>query len=201
MKLFGENAINVIAEHGTAIYFPEFISANESKRLFDAFGKTIPWQHDVVKMYGKTIVTKRKVAWYGVPGLKYRYSGIDRYALPFFDELNVLRESASRFMNEDYNSCLLNYYHSGLEGMSWHSDDEKEMDRSSGIFSISLGDARLFSFKAKASGNTINVLLENGSALYMDFTCQQYWKHALPVTKKSRFPRINLTFRKINAGE
>ena len=96
-----------------------------------------------------------------------------------------------------YNACLLNLYHNGDESMGWHSDDEKEIIAESSIASLSLGAERKFSFKHKATKETISVLLENGSLLEMKGAIQKNWWHALPKSKKVIAPRINLTFRQM----
>jgi alkylated DNA repair dioxygenase AlkB len=40
---------------------------------------------------------------------------------------------------QKFNSCLLNLYHDGNEGMGWHSDDEKSIEDNSSIASVSFG--------------------------------------------------------------
>ena len=94
-----------------------------------------------------------------------------------------------------FNSCLLNLYHSGDEGMSWHSDDEKDLEENSAIASLSLGAERKFSFRHKQSKETVALMLEHGSLLVMKDITQTHWHHQLPKTKKVTQPRINLTFR------
>ena len=98
---------------------------------------------------------------------------------------------------ERYNSCLLNLYHSGEEGMSWHSDGEKMLKKDGAIASLTLGAARKFSFKHKERKQKVDILLESGSLLIMKCTTQTHWLHRLPPTKKVHSPRINLTFRTI----
>jgi predicted AAA+ superfamily ATPase len=48
---------------------------------------------------------------------------------------------------EKFNSCLLNLYHNGDEGMSWHSDAEKDLKKDWAIGSLSFGAERKFAFK------------------------------------------------------
>lgn len=98
---------------------------------------------------------------------------------------------------ETYNSCLLNLYHVGEEGMGWHSDDEKELKKDGAIASLSFGAERKFQFKHKKTGDQVDVFLEHGSMLLMKGTVQTHWLHRLPPTKKVLKPRINLTFRTI----
>ncbi|MDQ6667858.1 MAG: alpha-ketoglutarate-dependent dioxygenase AlkB, partial [Thermoproteota archaeon] len=96
-----------------------------------------------------------------------------------------------------FNSCLLNLYHNGDEGIAWHSDDEKPLGENSIIASLSFGAERKFSFKHKQTKQTISVVLEHGSLLIMKDATQTNWVHSLPKSKKITRPRINLTFRTI----
>ena len=98
---------------------------------------------------------------------------------------------------ETYNSCLLNLYHSGDEGMAWHSDAEKDLKQHGAIGSVSFGAERKFMFKHKETKETVSVVLQHGSLLVMKDTTQSHWLHRLPPTKLVSKPRINLTFRTI----
>ncbi|MEY3419144.1 MAG: hypothetical protein RJA46_915, partial [Pseudomonadota bacterium] len=53
-----------------------------------------------------------------------------------------MKQQLERRTGHAYNSCLLNLYHNGDEGMGWHSDDEKELDSTAPITSVSLGARR-----------------------------------------------------------
>jgi alkylated DNA repair dioxygenase AlkB len=96
-----------------------------------------------------------------------------------------------------FNSCLLNLYHDGNEGMGWHSDDEKSIEKNSTIASLSFGAERKFSFKHKQTKQTISLVLEHGSLLMMKDATQTNWLHSLPKSEKVIGSRINLTFRKM----
>ena len=98
---------------------------------------------------------------------------------------------------ETFNSCLVNLYHDGSEGMAWHSDGEKDLKKDGAIGSLSFGAERKFAFKHKQSKETILIVLEHGSLLIMKDTTQTNWLHRLPPTKRINKPRINLTFRTI----
>jgi len=143
------------------------------------------------------IVTKRKIAWYGDTDLKYTYSNITRTALPWTPELLALKRITEERTKEKFNSCLLNLYHSGNEGMSWHSDDEKDLKEDGAIASLSFGEERKFSFKHKETKEKVSLTLENGSLLIMKGATQEFWLHSLPPSKLIIYPRINLTFRTI----
>lgn len=98
---------------------------------------------------------------------------------------------------ELFNSCLLNLYHSGEEGMAWHSDAEKDLKRNGAIASVSFGAQRKFVFKHKQNKETVSIVLEHGSLLVMKGPTQTNWLHRLPPTKLVTKPRVNLTFRTI----
>ena len=112
-------------------------------------------------------------------------------------DLLQMKHKIEQLTGHTYNSCLLNLYHSGAEGMGWHSDDEKELDARAPIASVSLGAQRKFAFRHKQDKTTSSLFLENGSLLIMHPPIQEHWHHSLLKTKTVTDPRINLTFRKI----
>jgi len=158
---------------------------------------SIAWENDRANMFGKIIITKRKVAWYGDQAYSYTYSKVTKTALPWTEELKEIKSLVELKAEEKFNSCLMNLYHSGDEGMAWHSDGEKDLKKNGAIASLSLGAVRKFSFKHKTSKERVDITLEAGSLLIMKGRTQEHWLHRLPPTKKVNTARINLTFRTI----
>lgn len=189
--------INLLFGKGEAYYFGKLLNSRKTSHYFTRLMDTIDWQQDEVIIFGKRIVTKRMTGWYGEREFDYTYSKITRKAQLWTPELAELRDLVEKKTGLEFNSCLLNLYQSGEEGMSWHSDAEAELGKEPAIASLSLGAERRFVLKNKASGDKVTVELENGSLLLMKGQTQQYWLHSLPKTKKVKEPRINLTFRKI----
>lgn len=199
--LFGHSSspeCNLLPYDGAVYYFGKVISNDVADEYFQKFMLDIAWQHDEVNIYGKKILTKRKVAWYGSRPFTYTYSQSTKLALPWTSSLARLKALIEAVSHESFNSCLLNLYHTGEEGMAWHSDAEKELKKHGAIASVSLGAERKFCFKHKRSGEVITQFLESGSLLIMTKETQDHWLHRLPPTKKITQPRINLTFRTIN---
>jgi alkylated DNA repair dioxygenase AlkB len=159
--------------------------------------ETIEWRNDEAHIFGKKIITKRKVAWYGDKPYEYTYSNTTKYALPWTQELLELKTMAENETGQSFNSCLLNLYHNGDEGMAWHSDGEKDLKKDGAIGSLSFGAERKFAFKHKESKEKVVLLLEHGSLLVMKGTTQTHWLHRLPPDRKTITPRVNLTFRTI----
>lgn len=182
---------------GSVLYHGQVIPAAQADRHYRDLLSDIEWQHDEAIIYGKHIITKRKVAWYADNPFRYTYSKTTKVAKPWTPLLQALKYLAEQHCNTSFNSCLLNLYHDGAEGMAWHSDAEKELEVNGTIASISLGAERKFSFKHKTSKETRSIQLEHGSLLVMQGETQSHWLHSLPTTKKVNSPRINLTFRQI----
>ena len=200
MELFdfpSDPSVNLLPGEGIVNYYGKLMSASEANAMAQALLDRIEWRNDEAVIYGKRIITKRKVAWYGEEAFSYTYSNTTKTALPWTPELLFLKNLAEKHSGETYNSCLLNLYHDGSEGMAWHSDGEKDLRKNGAIGSLSFGAERKFCFKHKQSGEKIDIFLEAGSLLVMKGETQTHWLHRLPPTTKVHQPRINLTFRTI----
>jgi len=201
MKLFDievDSSKNLLPKDGTVNYYGKLFSEQEANYYLDSLFNSIKWKNDEAVIYGKLIITKRKVAWYGDKDFEYTYSNTTKTALPWTKELLELKAIIELKTGETFNSCLLNLYHNGDEGMAWHSDAEKDLKKNGAIASLSFGAERKFSFKHKQDKATIvSLTLEHGSLLVMKDITQTNWLHRLPPTKKVSKPRVNLTFRTI----
>ncbi len=188
--------------------------------LYQLLLTTLPWQADVVTLFGKTHVTKRQIVWMGDAGLSYRYAGHTHHAngwqpLVFHvkqiieDRIRVIdldNDASQNQIKEDkqpyFNACLLNYYPSGSEGMGYHADDEKELGDQPLIATLSLGVTRKMLFRHKAanhknSSDKVDLYLSSGQLIVMAGVTQQYWKHGIAKTTKVNRGRISLTFRRM----
>jgi alkylated DNA repair dioxygenase AlkB len=198
MNLFeNETTPNLLPGDGVVHYYGKVLPHLEANHYLDRLLTTIAWKNDEAIIFGKHFITKRKAAWYGDAKYLYTYSNTTKQALAWTKELLELRAVVEGITGTKFNSCLLNLYHDGDEGMAWHSDDESSLGRNTTIASLSFGAVRKFSFKHKENGGTISVLLENGSLLVMKDATQRHWLHCLPKSKKVTRPRVNLTFRTI----
>jgi alkylated DNA repair dioxygenase AlkB len=198
MDLFGHDpAANLLPCDGIVRCFGAVLNETEAEKCFTSLRDSTPWRHDEVVIFGKRIVTAREVAWYADDGISYRYSGTTKPGLAWTPELLTLKSLAESLTGHTYNSCLLNHYHDGSEGMGWHSDDEKSIVGDSAIASISLGAAREFRLKHKRTDERVSIQLDPGTLLLMAGSTQRHWLHSIPKTQKVHAPRINLTFRSV----
>lgn len=200
MDLFNQQSpdgINLLPVDGEVYYYGRVMIKSKADEFYDLLLHGIEWRNDEAVIFGKRIITSRKVAWYADEPFDYTYSNNTKKALPWTPALRDLKKIIEGKTGETFNSCLLNLYHNGNEGMAWHSDAEKALKKNGAIASVSFGAERKISFKHKQSKDTRSVMLEHGSLLLMTGVTQQNWLHRLPPTKKIATPRVNLTFRTI----
>jgi len=189
------NLINILPYDGYCHYIPNFV--NNKLDYFSILENEIEWQNDKLIMFGKEIITRRKVAWYGDDNLEYKYSGKIKKAIAWSKNLSSIKDIVVFATDVDFNSCLLNYYQDGADGMGWHQDNEPELEKNGTIASISFGASRKFVLKHLITKEKVEIILEDKSLLIMSGEIQDKWQHSLPKSKKVHQPRINLTFRKV----
>ncbi|MGZ5273459.1 MAG: alpha-ketoglutarate-dependent dioxygenase AlkB, partial [Kaistella sp.] len=111
MNLFGNLAdpkLNLLPQDGTVNYYGTILDQDEADDFYQKLLEGIEWKNDEAIIFGKKIVTKRKVAWYGDEGFEYTYSKTTKTALPWTEELLSLKRLVEEKTGEKFNSCLLN---------------------------------------------------------------------------------------------
>ena len=185
-------------DHLNIEYVENYFNEDECIYFFKSLKDKIQWNQDYIKMYGKSHPLPRLTAWYGDMNKTYTYSGIPMTPNLWNTELIQIKKKVDQYTKINFNSVLLNYYRSGNDSVSWHSDDEKELGDNPIIGSVSFGGTRKFRLRNKNNKKLIhNIDLKNGSLLIMRELSQKYWEHEIPKTKKQVEERINLTFRLI----
>ena len=170
--------------------------------LFYNLVTELPWQEDIVTLFGKTHITTRQIVWMGDSDIDYQYSGHTRQTIPWTETVfhvkhHIEQKLLDLGIDANFNSCLLNYYPSGEDGMGYHADDERELGEQPIIASLSLGATRKFVFKHKKTQDKVELYLESGQLIVMHGETQSFWKHSITKTKKAATGRISLTFRQI----
>ena len=170
--------------------------------LFYNLVTELPWQADMVTLFGKTHTTTRQIVWMGDSDIGYQYSGHMRQTIPWTNTILSIKHHIEQQLLEigieaNFNSCLLNYYPSGEDGMGYHADDEKELGVQPIIAALSLGATRKFVFKHKKTQDKVALYLESGQLIVMCGNTQTFWKHSITKTTAVHEGRISLTFRHI----
>ncbi len=201
MLNFGETALEPIALPDAELLFqPQCDLGSGYDELFERLLTETPWREESIKVFGKTHLQPRLVAWYGDPGASYTYSGIQHEPLPWTETLSLLRIHVSDVTEASYNSVLLNLYRNERDSMGLHADDEPELGPEPIIASLSLGEQRsiYFQHRHRRDIKNLNLPLPSGSLLVMRGATQRNWKHGLRKLSRPCGPRINLTFRWID---
>ena len=128
---------------------------------------------------------------------------------PIPECLDTLRKVAEVFTGVSYNFCLVNYYASGDDSISYHSDDERFLGSKPAIASFSLGAKRDFLMRHKPPAGVeknqmggpekaLKLPLASGDMVLMRGGTQANWLHSIPKRKggEAGQGRINITFRK-----
>ncbi|MBI0425801.1 alpha-ketoglutarate-dependent dioxygenase AlkB family protein [Psychrobacter sp. NG27] len=175
---------------------------DDANTLYNTLLTGLPWQSDIVTLFGKTHVTTRQIVWMGDTEADYQYSGHVRQTVPWSSTVFHVKQYIEQALAKTgviahFNTCLLNYYPSGVDGMGYHADDEKELGTQPVIASLSLGATRKFVFKHKKTQDKVEFYLESGQLVVMHGDTQTFWKHTITKTKKVSEGRISLTFRQM----
>jgi alkylated DNA repair dioxygenase AlkB len=127
--LLGTNRINLLPRDGEMCLFHDPIAVTTAEAHFTDLYAAVSWQQETARIMGRLIPVPRLSAWYGEGS--YRFSGIQHLPVPMPDCLLPLQVVAEEVARCRFNSVLVNLYRDGRDSVSWHSDDEAGLGRSS----------------------------------------------------------------------
>lgn len=201
MTLFAPNPHeNLLPYDGIVNDFGQIVA--HPNELYHSLLTTLPWQSDIVTLFGKTHITRRQIVWMG--DNDYHYSGHTRQGVAWskevFDLKTLIEQKLQTIgVKTAFNACLLNFYPTGNEGLGYHADDEKELGNEPIIASLSLGAERKFVLKHRITKDKVELNLTAGQLIVMRGQTQRHWLHSITKTKKVSDGRISLTFRRIQS--
>lgn len=176
-------------------YIANCIQADKASMLYSQLMHTVNWQQPELLIFDKLHKIPRKQCFMGDAGLSYQYSKQTFFAQPWHNNVLQLANLLSKKLNTPFNVALLNYYRDGDDRMGWHADDEPELGNMPVIASVSLGATRKFKIRKNDTKKVIDIHLAHGSCLVMSDESQRDYQHSLPIQKKVKQGRINITFR------
>lgn len=142
--------------------------------------------------------TPRKEVSVGDANLSYFYAGKHHQALAWPLELVPIKQLVEILCNYKFNFAVVNLYENGNNYIGWHSDDEKDLDPSAPIVSVSFGAQRKFRLRRKDNHKLqYEIPLSNRDILIMRGKFQQLYQHMVPKEPKCKDARINITFRRV----
>lgn len=213
------------------LYFEPYVPNYLAKDLFNFLRSNLPFYRVkyTIKRFGveTNINTPRYTTVFGLDetsrfseegiiidaksSAKVPKSSYARYApRPIPKCLDDLRKSAEAATGCKFNFCLVNYYSSGSDSISYHSDDERFLGVEPAIASFSFGAKRDFMMKHKPvpsseqlpdtlASKPLKFPLGSGDMILMKGKTQSCWLHAIPKRSgKNEHDggRINITFRR-----
>ena len=135
---------------------------------------------------------KREVVSYGE---KYKYMGSRSLnPKPIPDVLKPLLDSLNGDLDYSLNQILVNKYTGKDACLPSHSDDEKDINPSSSIFTVSIGDSANVSFCSKVDGEKKDITVTHRSLYAMSRGSQNVFRHEI-LPNPTNTIRYSLTFR------
>lgn len=149
-----------------------------------------------------SISDQRDVKYYGDYGYQYSGGSHEPANIPEGIEtvLEEIRTKYPKYKEYDMNSILLTRYADGNQYCPAHSDNERSIDPTSDILTISLGSQREMIFTGISNPKCKkSVLLPANSLLIFSRKSQAYWRHEIPVVENQHDVgvRYSLTIRVI----
>jgi alkylated DNA repair dioxygenase AlkB len=183
-SLFGDGPQRLLDDAtGLVEYRPGVLGPEQAARWFEQLSEGIDWRQQRRVMYEREL---------DVPRLTASFQLADP-ALP-----PPLAEAAGLVRAEfgaDFNSVGLNLYRDGRDSVAPHNDRLGDLVPGHPIVLLSLGATRRMRIQGKATRARLELDLEPGSLLLMDYESQKHYDHGIPKQAAAVGPRISLAFR------
>jgi len=190
--------------NATLRFFPKFIAHSDANKLFNDLCFELDWQQPDIQIYGKQVRIPRQQVWMGDQTSSYMYSGKAFAPQDWRQDVLQIKTRIESLVDHPLNSVLINHYRNGQDSVSWHSDNEPELNATAPIVSLSLGATRRFDLRETSTtgapskrARRYHLALAHGDVLVMSSETQRYWQHQIPKQNSVIEPRLNLTFRHI----
>ena len=108
--------------------------------------------------------------------------------------LNMMNTLNHRF-SVGMNSCHAHFYEDGDANMPFRNDVAYQIDFDQPVFILSLGAARLWSFKDIETHEESDFLVKDGDLCILSTDTNQHYLHGVKKTSEAVGPRIGLSFR------
>lgn len=187
----------VVLEH-------DFLDRALADHALATIDKSVKWlgvEENRVRIAGRWMAVPRGQSAYGDHGTSYRFSGTEVFARPWSEcpILNELRRAIERKLGASFNFVFVNRYDGGKQHISWHRDDEVDLEPGSDIVSYTLGASRDFAFRHLETRERFQGPLHHNTLLVMKPPTNEVCEHCVPKRSESTTQgvRFNLTFRRM----
>lgn len=164
-------------------------------QLFADLRADLRWAQTTVNTPAGRKATPRLVMAFGEVGKVYKYSGRSETA-EGWGPLKELRDALAQCFGSEFNFCHAVRYRNGKDCIGWHADNEKGIDQTCPIVSVSFGGSRDFNMRMKGKRyQKLHFTLSHADVFAMMPGVQEDWEHTVPRRANQNEERINLTFR------
>jgi alkylated DNA repair dioxygenase AlkB len=193
--------------------YKNFFGADEARQLYDELNRDCPWAVSKIKMFGRELEERRETClMVSDKDISYTYSGVKKPAYMLNSPVSKYADRIEQHFGEKPNLFLLNKY-TNDQYICEHSDDEKDIDQTCSIWSLSLGQERTIIIREKKSklksvGSVgrrtwrLVISMPHGTLLEFCPEMQEWFTHEVPKPKTvdtSLYEsRINITARTFN---
>jgi alkylated DNA repair dioxygenase AlkB len=185
LGLFGDGRRTLLDDaSGTIWYQPACVDPATASRWFERLRESAPWHAQRRRMYDREVDVPRLVAAYrlGTEGVPPK-----------------LEEAAARISAATgvaFTAAGLNLYRDGHDSVAPHNDHLYEIEAGFPIALLSLGATRRMTIRSKTRPRRVlDVDLENGSLLVMNYETQKHYDHGVPKVARAIGERISLALR------
>ena len=187
LTLFDQaDGVLVDDERGRIEYTRGFIAPVTAQSWFTQLREEVNWRSDRRLMYDREVDVPRLLG-------HYRLDPAPGSTPPAILEAAT---HVSARLCVPFNSVGLNLYRDGRDSVAPHNDHLYDIQKGFPIALLSLGATRRMTIRAKvAPRRLINIDLEPGSLLVMDYATQLHYAHGVPKTEEATGERISLAFR------
>ena len=162
------------------------------------------------QLFGKPCKMRRHIGFFSNQATEYNFSGRKFSSSQLTVELQQMIDWVNQQFKTQFNGILINRYINGHHYISQHSDNEKELDPSGQVVSLTFGmTGRTLRISSSAdiqpefisdqihqiNDKTYDYKMKLGCFLIMAGSFQEEFKHGIPMEKNNPQERISLTFR------
>ena len=169
----------VLAQGAWIDHVPGWVSGHAA--LFDELERDLPWRHETMHIYDRTVAVPRLLAQLAPDGA----------GQPLIEDM---RAALSARYGEAFVHMTAALYRDGSDSVAFHGDTTARDMLEALVATVSLGAPRRFHMKPAEGGKSSVLALGHGDLVVMGGTFQRTWRHGIPKVAHAE-PRIALMFR------
>jgi alkylated DNA repair dioxygenase AlkB len=168
------------------IYRRTLFDENQTRLWFERLRDEVAWRAERRPMYDRIVDVPRLVG-------SYALSDAD---LP--EPIALMRGPVEEFCAFTFNAAGLNFYRDGNDSVAPHGDHVERGPVGAPVALVSLGSTRRMRIRSKSlPRRVLDLDLEPGSLLLMDYRSHLNYEHGIPKTRHLVGQRVSVAFRKV----